>query len=85
MRPFSRLAGVGCLLVACGTPVPLPPEIDTSGMEPAVARAFESARTAIVDQPDSGARWGRLGMVADAHEEDLFSNLHHPPSFDPLL
>ncbi len=57
-------------LYGCGAPLPLPPEVETAGMEPAVARAFEEARVAVVGEPGSGAAWGRLGMVADAHEDD---------------
>lgn len=57
------------LAAACAAPV-LPPAVETAGMEPAVARAFEAARAAVVEAPESGAAWGRLGMVADAHEED---------------
>ena len=68
MRPPARVALALALLAACGAPPP--PEVDTAGMEPAVARAFEQARAAIVEQPDSGSSWGRLAMVADAHEED---------------
>ncbi len=57
------------LAAACGAPPP-PPEVDTAGMEPAVARAFGEARRAVVESPGSGGAWGRLGMVADAHGED---------------
>jgi protein O-GlcNAc transferase len=69
VRPL-RLGVTLALLGACGAPPAPPPEVDTTGMEPAVARAFEQARAAIAEQPGSGTVWGRLGMVADAHEED---------------
>ena len=70
MRPLRLPAVALGLLVACGPSAPPPPEVDTTGMEPSVARALETARAAVVERPDSGAAWGRLGMVADAHEED---------------
>ncbi|HEX6201485.1 MAG TPA: tetratricopeptide repeat protein, partial [Thermoanaerobaculia bacterium] len=44
------------------------PEIDLSTMEPEVAERFAAARRAVVADPASAAAWGRLGMVAHAHE-----------------
>ena len=44
------------------------PEIDLSTMEPQVAERFAAARRAVVADPASAAAWGRLGMVAHAHE-----------------
>jgi superkiller protein 3 len=70
VRPVLRPAAALIVLVACGAPLPPPPEVETAGMEPAVARAFEEARAAVAAEPGSGAAWGRLGMVADAHEDD---------------
>ncbi len=68
--------------VACAEPPMPPPEVDTAGMEPAVARAFEEARSAIVAEPGAGAAWGRLGMVADAHEEDELALLCYRRAFE---
>lgn len=44
-----------------------PPQIDLANVDPAVRRAVESARTAILDRPDSAEAWGKLGMILMAH------------------
>jgi len=69
VRVVAGPAAALILLLGCGGPAP-PPEVGTAGMEPAVARAFEEARASVAEEPGSGAAWGRLGVVADAHEED---------------
>jgi tetratricopeptide (TPR) repeat protein len=45
-----------------------PPAFDTEPMQPPVARALLAARRSVLDAPDSAPAWGRLGMVADAHD-----------------
>ncbi|HLJ94925.1 MAG TPA: hypothetical protein VKU02_17250, partial [Gemmataceae bacterium] len=44
-----------------------PPQMDLSNVDRAVRRAVESARTAILDRPDSAEAWGKLGMILMAH------------------
>lgn len=64
------------LALACGDAAPPPseeaeiavPEPDTTDMEPQVERRLEETRTAVLQAPASAAAWGRLGMVAHAHE-----------------
>jgi protein O-GlcNAc transferase len=48
--------------------VPRPPEVDLTGADPEIAEAVTAAREAVLSEPDSGAAWGRLGMVLRAHE-----------------
>ena len=47
--------------------VPEPPALDTSTMEPLVARTLEAARAAVLAAPSSAARWAELGLALDAH------------------
>jgi tetratricopeptide (TPR) repeat protein len=44
-----------------------PPLIDLTEVDPAVRRAVESARAAVLHTPDSATAWGKLGMVLMAH------------------
>jgi tetratricopeptide (TPR) repeat protein len=46
---------------------PAPPDPDPARLEPTVARRLAEARRAVLDEPRSAARWGRLGMVQDVH------------------
>jgi tetratricopeptide (TPR) repeat protein len=45
-----------------------PPEIELTGADPLVARVITAARNAVEAEPESGAAWGRLGMVLLAHD-----------------
>jgi tetratricopeptide (TPR) repeat protein len=45
----------------------VPPVVDLTGVDPAVCRAVESARAAILQSPDSADAWGKLGMVLMSH------------------
>lgn len=68
----ALLLGLLALLPACapsgpaGEPAP-PPEVDVSRMEPRVASAIELARKLVLLEPSDPERWGRLGMVLQAH------------------
>ena len=44
------------------------PELRRDGIDSAVARAIEEASAAVRGNPESGAAWGRLGMVLQAHD-----------------
>jgi tetratricopeptide (TPR) repeat protein len=44
------------------------PDLPLAGKDPAIVRAVERARTAVVQAPRSGAAWGQLGMVLAAHD-----------------
>ena len=57
-------AAVAFWLTRDPTPVDLP-AIDLSGAAPGVAEAVASAKDALRDDPDDGARWGRVGAVLD--------------------
>ncbi len=47
---------------------PMPPHIDLTGADPAVAEAVNAARNRVLQAPRSAAAWGRLGMVLAAHQ-----------------
>ncbi|MGD2017568.1 MAG: hypothetical protein PVJ89_05615, partial [Planctomycetota bacterium] len=72
---MRRLAlTLAALAAACGggggapaPDVPEPPALDTSTMEPLVARTLEAARAAVLAAPSSAARWAELGLALDAH------------------
>lgn len=65
---LASLLLVGWLLWWYASPRPVPPEVDISAADPAVAEAIRTARAAVLAQPTSGALWGRLGMVLRAHD-----------------
>jgi hypothetical protein len=44
------------------------PELRRDGIDSAVARAIEEASAAVRGNPESGAAWGQLGMVLQAHD-----------------
>jgi tetratricopeptide (TPR) repeat protein len=50
------------------TPLPQPPALDPSGVDPVVWRAVEAARAEAMRAPESARAWGRLGMVLLAHQ-----------------
>jgi tetratricopeptide (TPR) repeat protein len=70
-RPGLWVA-LAVVALGCRAPRPPvePPSVDTSAMEPEVAAKIGSARQAVIQTPDSGAAWGRLGMVLHAHKLD---------------
>ena len=47
--------------------LPAPPVVDDTGVDPAVRRAVEAARQAVLQSPESVAAWGKLGMILQAH------------------
>ncbi|HEY2155079.1 MAG TPA: tetratricopeptide repeat protein, partial [Isosphaeraceae bacterium] len=47
--------------------LPRPPAVDTTGLDPAVARAIGSARARVEKDLLSGKAWGSLGQVYMAH------------------
>lgn len=75
-RPFLAVAIL--FLVAVGgaaicwawsrhAAVPALPVINTQGVDPAVQRAVEAARAAVLRNPDSAEAWGKLGMILQSH------------------
>ena len=66
-RAFSPLSLVA-LVLACAPAVELP-AVDTSGMEPPVARRIEAALAGVEQHPRSARAWGELGQVLHAHGE----------------
>ncbi|HVK17266.1 MAG TPA: tetratricopeptide repeat protein [Fimbriiglobus sp.] len=62
-------AGVGYYLwprqVAAGPP---PPPIPADWTDPPIREVVETRRRSVLAAPQSGADWGELGMVFDAHE-----------------
>ncbi len=45
-----------------------PPVVELTGVDPAVCRAVENARAAILHNPGSAENWGMLGMVLRCHD-----------------
>src|SRR5262249_7084087 len=43
------------------------PSLDPSGVDPAVLRLVQAARSAVVEAPRSAEAWGRLGKILLAH------------------
>src|SRR5579863_4975526 len=43
------------------------PDIDLSSADPAVKQAIQTAQSAVLASPRSGAAWGELGEVLEAH------------------
>ena len=67
-RAFLPAAlSVVCLLPACGPPAD-PPEVDTTGLPPRLAKRIHERREAVVANPGSAQAWGSLGMVLDVHD-----------------
>lgn len=50
------------------TPLPQPPVLDSTGVDPVVWHAVEKARAEVCRAPQSARAWGRLGMVLSAHQ-----------------
>jgi tetratricopeptide (TPR) repeat protein len=59
-------AAASLWLLRAGNP-PAPPRVDLDGIDPAVRRAVEAARAAVLQDPRSGDAWGKLGMVLQSH------------------
>jgi tetratricopeptide (TPR) repeat protein len=47
--------------------IPEPPSVDLTNVDPAVRRAVDAARVAVLKNPDSADAWGKLGMVLVGH------------------
>lgn len=59
------------MLLVCGCdqkPTVEVPEVDLTGARPETAKKFDVARRSVMENPDSAAKWGKLGMVFNAHE-----------------
>jgi tetratricopeptide (TPR) repeat protein len=54
--------------------VPVPPELDLAGADPAIVRAIDEARAEVHASPRSAAAWGRLGMLLRAHDFGMEAN-----------
>src|SRR5262249_56572895 len=72
LRLVLLLAIVAGIAVTCWLvlrrPGPEPPEVELSGVDPAIAAAVREARADVIAQPHSAAAWGRLGQVYRAHD-----------------
>jgi tetratricopeptide (TPR) repeat protein len=70
------LTAVACLVLAAGWLLgprfyrggPEPPEVDLTGVDPALAAAVQAAQQAVREAPTSAEAWGRLGMVLVVHD-----------------
>jgi tetratricopeptide (TPR) repeat protein len=73
------------LCAGCGSQKPQLPAIDTKGFEPAIVAQIDTAISRVRADPQSGAAWGKLGMVLHAYE--LYSPAHdcyhHATALDP--
>src|SRR5437762_728489 len=73
LLPVTAVILVGALIAALGVwwsrraNPPVPPMVDLTGVDPAVCRAVEAARTAVLQSPKSADAWGKLGMVLMCH------------------
>ena len=66
---FSGAALVaGFYLYPRHPPIPDPPEITQTGIDPALVSAVDSARASVLRSRDSAQAWGRLGMLLLAHD-----------------
>jgi tetratricopeptide (TPR) repeat protein len=65
--------------------LPEPPRVEPADMDPAVLRAIDAARTAVVESPRSADAWGRLGMNLLTHgfSEEAISCLVQAEQLDP--
>jgi tetratricopeptide (TPR) repeat protein len=59
--------GIGGTVWYRGRP-PEPPAVTSTGIDPAIVAAVQSARAGVLGSPRSGSAWGRLGMVLAAHD-----------------
>jgi cytochrome c-type biogenesis protein CcmH/NrfG len=76
-RPRRCWLGWGVLLIAAGAfgawffwfkwTTPHSPEVELTGVDPAVRRAVEEALTDVRRAPRDADAWGRLGMVLTSH------------------
>jgi tetratricopeptide (TPR) repeat protein len=65
---LALVAGGAWLTAAWWRPsAPTLPDVDLADADPAVIRAVELARQAVLSRPRSADAWGRLGMVLAAH------------------
>ena len=48
--------------------VPPPPAVELKGVDPAVVKAVEQARSRVEESPRSAEGWGKLGMVLLVHQ-----------------
>jgi tetratricopeptide (TPR) repeat protein len=62
----ALLTGLGQFLWFWAT-APVPPAVELSGVDPAIAAAIEQARAAVCRSARSAPPWGRLGMVLLVH------------------
>ncbi|MCH7591644.1 MAG: tetratricopeptide repeat protein [Planctomycetes bacterium] len=66
MWPFDALDATASITdVPPGKPVI--PALDTTNMQPRVARLFDETRRRVLDQPHSAQAWGKLGAVCEVH------------------
>jgi len=47
---------------------PEPPAVKLPGSDPAIIKAIDEARAAVLSSPRSGQAWGQLGMVLSIHD-----------------
>jgi tetratricopeptide (TPR) repeat protein len=56
-------------------PLPEPPSLAATDVDPAVMKAVLAARSAVLQSPHSAEAWGKLGMILSAHEFPSEANL----------
>ena len=63
-----------------------PPTVDTKGIDPAVAKAVDLARRRVLREPNSGAAWGFLGQVLQAHSfpAEAYTAYTRAEQLDPM-
>jgi tetratricopeptide (TPR) repeat protein len=59
---------IATMFVVRREPAPALPAIDTTGFEPVIVDQIQRALSEVRAQPRSGAAWGKLGLVLQAHE-----------------
>src|SRR5438105_1339313 len=63
----AAMNGAAILWLLHSAAPPALPFVDLEGIDPAVRRAVEEARAAVLQKPRSSELWGKLGMVLQSH------------------
>jgi tetratricopeptide (TPR) repeat protein len=63
----GALAVAFCFWWSASSKPPAPPLIDLTAIDPAVRRAVDNARTAVLQNSQSADAWGKLGMIIQSH------------------
>src|SRR5262245_33553427 len=85
-RTVSMLVvGALALVASACLPAPSVPEPRLDCVEPPVAEEIRARGSAVLEEPEDGERWGRYGMVLDAHGLDVDAQVayEHAADLDP--